>query len=1061
MKKLLSLFLAVIMMLGIATVGFASAEISGWSGDYSVAEGPQDAAERNATIKISQGTATLDAAKAFTGVVQMTVDVYAQNGGSVTLKDSGGNTAGTITLENGKINGTDTAYEINAWNTFKIFALTGVKKYQVYIVKNDKDVFVCENAVQNAVNPIKAEFTSSGEMYIDNVNISQMKKTAMYPNSDITWTYRGGTFPSISTGADKNINVEDGFYLGGDTRSYVNYYGYDDPALGRYMKMSSYVNESIVRPSDAKLELMHKINQEKKNHIFDMELYIPSHIANTSYNKSGEMVTNGTVENHPEIQFGIRDVVDEKAFSLLNMTKKELRRSYYAWDYSVPVDDWFNLRFEVLYESQLFNIYIDGIQVNSISLPLSYDGKYGDLGELKYFYIQLYDNLNSPAEVYMRNLNLGYINGERTEEVFSENFNDNTSKFVYTAGALIQEDGGDVAHPDFIMLSLDSNTSTATGETGVGRLHSKHANDQSFQYRVTEDAPLDLNLVNVPLTGENEKYIDTTAKASTFYYARDARYHNETAMDLSDAESIDVSFKFYNAAMSRRTTNGAGYDSMAVMFTEQETDNDNYAKAVASPYLRFFRFMYFDVKQKGNYLINPEAFTYHTDGVNGVKKWYDFNMKIVPEDLNSQYKFTINGNSTSVSPQTHITKADLAKLKYINFAIDDDNGGRFYIDDIVISKLVKLASDYIKNYYSVDVAKVYEDNISMPAAQGASVEINFTDGKYISGVPMNGYKLNNITLTNKEVLDNGKLIAAIYDGGEMTEVAIMDKKADGVYTLADKAISVTGTSLVRLFNITAMNTLVPKEAPISVDKNISRTKLWVIGDSTAAHYPDSIGANDIHGYGDFINDYVDTNKVEVLNYGVSGRSAKSIVEGLHAGHEDTTFNELFGENGLVGKGDFVLICLGINDSHIETDWQYSTPMATEETKGSFRYYMNKLVGAAVGRGATPILITEQPRLNFSAANGDSIPDTFVHSDQRLWTNAVLELAEAKKLPVIDCYGMGSDYWSNIGYSAAKDDFRLLDGEIDTTHLSLNGAKRIAGFIAKGLKTIDGIGQFVK
>ena len=57
--------------------------------------------------------------------------------------------------------------------------------------------------------------------------------------------------------------------------------------------------------------------------------------------------------------------------------------------------------------------------------------------------------------------------------------------------------------------------------------------------------------------------------------------------------------------------------------------------------------------------------------------------------------------------------------------------------------------------------------------------------------------------------------------------------------------------------------------------------------------------------------------------------------------------------------------------------------------------------------------------------------------------------------------MGSDYWSNIGYSAAKDDFRLLDGEIDTTHLSLNGAKRIAGFIAKGLKTIDGIGQFVK
>lgn len=158
MKKLLSLFLALMMVFSLVNVGFASsaATINGWSGNYSV----EAYSGRDAAVKISNSAAVLDPAMSFSGVVMLTADVYASSGGTISLEDGSGNQAGVITLADGKINGTQTSYSVDGWNTLKIFAMTGIKKYQVYL----GDTFVCEADTTKNVIPSLAEFSSSGDI---------------------------------------------------------------------------------------------------------------------------------------------------------------------------------------------------------------------------------------------------------------------------------------------------------------------------------------------------------------------------------------------------------------------------------------------------------------------------------------------------------------------------------------------------------------------------------------------------------------------------------------------------------------------------------------------------------------------------------------------------------------------------------------------------------------------------------------------------------------------------------------------------------------------------------
>ena len=109
MKKIISLYLTILMVLSIASVGFAkspngvSAEgWNGWSGNATTEINP--ITESGTVVKVN-GTAVVDPAMRFEGVMELTAEVYAPQGGSISLKNSKGQSAATLTLTDGVING--------------------------------------------------------------------------------------------------------------------------------------------------------------------------------------------------------------------------------------------------------------------------------------------------------------------------------------------------------------------------------------------------------------------------------------------------------------------------------------------------------------------------------------------------------------------------------------------------------------------------------------------------------------------------------------------------------------------------------------------------------------------------------------------------------------------------------------------------------------------------------------------------------------------------------------------------------------------------------------------
>ena len=458
MKRLISVVLVALMVLGMANVGFAKNTSGAWSGSYKVAEYEG----RNNAVNV-KGEATLDPAMSFSGVVMLTADVYAKEGGTVSLEDGSGNKTGEIVLANSKINGSEVSYDTSKWNTFKIFAMTGVKKYQIYL----GDVFVCEAETLKNVVPSIVKFNSA-DMYLDNISISQMKKDEPYSSSAITYSYESNfTEASIGTRA---WGLEE-WMEAPESGTGVTYLISDDVGIGKAIKMENTPN---TEQTDSSRNMMyHSTGSGKENHIFDLDLYIPDKVK-----KDGEQIANKATINI----YGRGG--DNRANSLISIYPDYIRYDgYYGQNYTVPKNRWFNIKIEALYEQQGINIYVDNVKINPYVIPLLNNGIYGSMPEIARFDIYLRDNSEVPTVAYLKSVKLGQIKDEITQKVFTENFDSDTAKFTYTQGRTVYADDS------FNTLSLTSNATTAAGETGKGKLYSTRNKDGN-RTRVTEDCPI-------------------------------------------------------------------------------------------------------------------------------------------------------------------------------------------------------------------------------------------------------------------------------------------------------------------------------------------------------------------------------------------------------------------------------------------------------------------------------------------------------------------------------------------------------------------------------------------
>lgn len=203
------------------------------------------------------------------------------------------------------------------------------------------------------------------------------------------------------------------------------------------------------------------------------------------------------------------------------------------------------------------------------------------------------------------------------------------------------------------------------------------------------------------------------------------------------------------------------------------------------------------------------------------------------------------------------------------------------------------------------------------------------------------------------------------------------------------------------------------------------------GDSTVS--PMQAGEEPMAGWGECLGALVDA---PVRNLAFGGATTESFLgSGAWAGLIEQ-----------VRPGDTVIIQFGHNDQKVPE---------LLASHGGYSDRLRRFVRETRERGATAVLCTSVERRRF---DGDVVAAT--HGD---YPNAVRDLAHALDAPLIDLTVFTSWLYEDLGPSASTALFSHFapgetsgwpEGLTDDTHFRLEGARRIAAFVARSLRAIE-------
>lgn len=222
--------------------------------------------------------------------------------------------------------------------------------------------------------------------------------------------------------------------------------------------------------------------------------------------------------------------------------------------------------------------------------------------------------------------------------------------------------------------------------------------------------------------------------------------------------------------------------------------------------------------------------------------------------------------------------------------------------------------------------------------------------------------------------------------------------------------------------------------------------LFLIGDSTVKNGKGK-GDGALWGWGSFIANFFDTDKINVENDALGGTSSRT-----------------FQTNGLwdavlakVKKGDFVMMQFGHNDSSplddtarargtikgigMESKDTYNPIKKKQEVVYTYGWYMRKFINDIKAKGATPIVCSSIPR---NPVKDDQV--VLVNDSYAGWAQ---EVAQAEKVDFIPLNQLIKDKYAGLSAAQVKTYFT----EKDHTHTNEEGAKVNAAAVVEGLKAL--------
>lgn len=226
--------------------------------------------------------------------------------------------------------------------------------------------------------------------------------------------------------------------------------------------------------------------------------------------------------------------------------------------------------------------------------------------------------------------------------------------------------------------------------------------------------------------------------------------------------------------------------------------------------------------------------------------------------------------------------------------------------------------------------------------------------------------------------------------------------------------------------------------------------LFLVGNSTMRTGTRGNGDNGQWGWGYYMHEYFDPEKITVENHALGGTSSR------------TFYNRLWPDvlKG-VRKGDYVIIELGHNDNGpydsgrarasipgIGEDTLHVTIKETGEKEIVYTYgeYMRKFINDVKKKGAYPILMSLTPRNAWDDA--DSTKVTRVNKTFGLWARQV---AKKEKVPFIDLNEISASKFERFGKEKVKTMFY-----IDRIHTSEFGARNNVESAVEGIRNCKGL-----
>ena len=210
----------------------------------------------------------------------------------------------------------------------------------------------------------------------------------------------------------------------------------------------------------------------------------------------------------------------------------------------------------------------------------------------------------------------------------------------------------------------------------------------------------------------------------------------------------------------------------------------------------------------------------------------------------------------------------------------------------------------------------------------------------------------------------------------------------------------------------------------------SPLRLVIIGDSTVSDYP---ATRPDRGWGQFVEERFKDGTVKVINLAAPGRSTKTFIQ------------EGRWQKALDEKPDFVLIQFGHNDSHNPANPE-STDVATD-----YKDYLRRYIDESRTIGATPILVTPVVRRTFDAQGKITESQPPPNRPLISYAKAMKEVADEKKVAVIDLHASSKAFVEKLGPQASAD---LANRQGDATHFNEKGARAMSDLVVRELPTAE-------